>query len=151
MRRRIILGIAAFGLLYLYLLALVYAIGIAAARPTPRWWLGIFSAHSGAILSWLLISHFAVVLIASLLFALFIVRVFGRLSILVAIAFALVIWAIFDAPLAVEAFRSTGFFSKGMWLADTVQIVGVLPALVLLLRRLPSNNRFERSRGSRLR
>jgi hypothetical protein len=146
MRRRIILGIAAFGLLYLYLLALVYAIGVAAAWPTPRWWLGIFSAHRGAILSWLLISHLVVVLIVSLLFALIIVRVFGSLSISVAITFALVIWAIFDAPLALDAFRSTGFFSKGIWLADTVQFVGVLPVLVLLLRRLPSNNRFERSR-----
>jgi hypothetical protein len=146
-RRRIILGIAAFGLLYLYLLALVYAIGLAAAWPTPRWWVGAFSAHRGAILSWLLISHLAVVVIVSLLFAWIIVRVYGRLSIAVSIVFALVIWGLFDAPLTLDAFRGDGFFSKGIWLADTVQFIGALPVLVLLLRRLPSNNRFERSRG----
>jgi hypothetical protein len=145
-RRRIILGIAAFGLLYLYMVSLVYAIGLAAAWPTPRWWVGAFSAHRGAILSWLLISHLAVVAIVSLLFAWIIVRVYGRLSVPVSLAFALAIWGVFEAPLTLDAFGGDGFFSKGIWLADTVQFIGALPTLVLLLRRLPSNNRFERSR-----
>jgi hypothetical protein len=144
--RRIILGIAAIGLLYLYLVVLVYVIGLAAAWPTPRWWVGTFSVHRGAMLSWLLLSHLVVVVIVSLLFAWIIVRVYGRLSIPVSISFALVIWGLFDAPLTLGAFRSDGFFSKGLWLADTIQFVAVLPALVLLLRRLPSNNRLERSR-----
>lgn len=146
-RRRIILGIVAFGLLYLYLVALVFAIGLAAAWPTPRWLVGAFSAHRGAILSWLLVSHLTVVAIVSLLFAWIIVRVYGRLSILVSVSFAAVICGVFDAPLAFDAFRSDGSFSKGIWLADTVQFIGALPALVLLLRRLPSNNRLERLQG----
>jgi hypothetical protein len=147
MRRGIILGIAALGLLYLYLVALVYAVGLAAAWPTPRGWLGTFSTHRGAILSWLFIAHLSAVLIVSVPFAWIIVRFYRRFSIALSIAFGLVIWGISDAPLAVDAFRNYGTFSRGFWLADTVQFVGTLPALVLLLRRLPSNKRLERSRA----
>lgn len=144
MRRRIILGIAAIGLLYIYTIALVYAIGAIAAQPLPAWWVEFFSSRHDAILPWLLISHLLVVLLVSLAFAWIIVRVYGRLSVPVSFAFALVIWGLFEAPLTLDAFRSDAFFSKGLWLADTVQFVGALPALVLLLRRLPSTNRFER-------
>ena len=144
MRRRIILGVAAIGLLYCYVVALVYAIDAIAAQPVPGWWVGIFSGHRSAILPWLLISHLVVVLFVSLAFAWIIVRVYGRLSVPVSITFALVIWGVFEAPLAIDALRSDGFFSKGIWLADTVQFVAALPALVLLLRRRPSTNPFER-------
>jgi hypothetical protein len=82
----------------------------------------------------------------SLPFAWIIARVYGRFSIALSIAFGLVIWGIFDAPLTLDAFRSYGLFSKGFWLVDTVEFVGTLPALVLLLRRLPSNQRLVRSR-----
>jgi hypothetical protein len=148
MRRGIISGIAALGLLYFYLVALVYAVGARVAWPTPRWWLDTFSAHRGAILSWLFISHLTAVLIVSLPFAWIIARFYGRFSIALSIAFGLVIWGIFDAPLILDAFRSYGLFSKGFWLVNTVEFVGTLPALVHLLRRLPSNQRFERSRGA---
>jgi hypothetical protein len=147
-RRQIILGIAAIGLVYFYLVALVYASGVMAAQPVPAWWLGIFSARRGAILPWLLISHLVVVLLVSLAFAWVIVHFYGRFSIRVSIAISLVIWGVVEAPLGIDAFRSDGFFSKGIWLADTVQYVGALPALVLLLRSLPSNNRLERSRAA---
>jgi hypothetical protein len=145
--RRVILGIAAFGLLYLYLVALSYTVGAGAAWPTPRWWIGTFSAHRGAILSWLWLSHLGAVLIVSFPFAWIVTRVYGRFSTALSIAFALATWGIFDAPLALDAFRSYGFFAKGMWLSDTVEFVVALPAMVLLLRRLSSNHRFERSPG----
>ena len=149
MRRQIILGIAAIGLLYFYLLALVYASGVMAAQPVPSWWLGIFSARHGAILPWLLISHLVVVLLVSLAFASVIARFYGRLSVRVSIAISLVIWGLVEAPLGIDAFRSHDFFSKGIWLADTVQYVAALPALVLLLRSLSSNNSSS-DRGSHL-
>jgi hypothetical protein len=110
----------------------------------PVWWVEIFSGRRGAILSLILIFHLIVVLLVSLAFAWIIVRVYGRFSVPVSIAFALVIWGLFEAPLTLDAFRSDGLFSKGLWLADTVQFAGALPALILLLRRLPSTNRFER-------
>jgi hypothetical protein len=144
--RRIVLGIAAFGLLYLYLVALSYIVGAGAAWPTPRWWIAVFSAHRGAILSWLLLSHLGAILIVSFPFAWIIARVYGRFSTALSIVFALVAWGIFDAPLALDAFRSYGFFAKAVWLSDTVEFVGALPSMVLLLRRLSSNQRFERSR-----
>jgi hypothetical protein len=147
-RRRIVLAVVAFGLLYFYVAVLVYAIGVVAAWPTPRWWISALSARRGALLSWLLISHFGVVLLVSLPFAWTIIRVYGRFSIFVAFAFALVIWGTFVAPLTLDALRGDGFFRKGLWLADTIQFLGTLPALVQLLRHLPSGNRFERLRAS---
>ncbi len=145
--RRIILGVAAIGLLYCYLVALVYAVGVIAAQPVPGWWVGIISGHRSATLTWLLISHLVVVLLVSLAVAWIIVRVYGRVSVPVSITFALVIWGVFEAPLAIDAFRSEGFFSKGLWLADTIQFVGALPGLVLLLRGLLSHSRLKQSRA----
>jgi hypothetical protein len=144
-RRIIVLGVVAIGLVYLYVLALVYGIGVNAAQRVPSWWSEIFPMRSA--LSWALISHFVVVLLVSLPFAWAIVRVYGRLSIAVSLGVALLIWGLFEAPLTLDALRSGGLFSKGLWLADTVQFIASLPILVLLFRRLlPSNNRFERSR-----
>jgi hypothetical protein len=140
-RRVIVLGVVAIGLVNLYVLALVYGIGVNAAQRVPSWWSEVFPTRS--TLSWALISHFVVVLLVSLPFAWTIVRVYGRLSIAVSLGVALLIWGLFEAPLAFDALRSNGFFSKALWLADTVQIIASLPVLVLLFRRLSSNNRFE--------
>jgi len=141
-RRRIILVIAAIGLVYLYVLALVYVIGVIAAQRVPAWWAHVFSTRRSAGLSWLLITHFAVVVLVSLPFAWIVVRAYGRFSVAVSFTFALIIWGLFEAPLLHDAFRSDGVFPRVLWFADTIQFIGSLPVLVLLLRRLPSNNRF---------
>jgi hypothetical protein len=142
-RRVVVLGVVAIGLVYLYALALVYGIGVNAALRVPSWWAEILPTRS--TLSWALSSHFVVVLLVSLPFAWTIVRVYGRSSIAVSLGVALLIWGLFEAPSTVDALRSDGFFSKWLWLADTVQFIASLPVLVLLFRRLPSNNRIERS------
>jgi len=147
-RRVIILVIVAIGLVYLHVVALVYGIGLIAAQRVPDWWAGVFSTRRSADLSWVLSSHFAVVLLVSLPFAWIVVRAYGRFSVTVSIAFGLMIWGLFEAPLMLDAFRTSGVFPRALWFADTIQFIGSLPILVLLLRRLPSNSRFERSRAA---
>jgi hypothetical protein len=142
MRRGIFLGIVVIGLAYLYVLALVYGIGVVAAQSVLSWWPAPFSTRRSAALSWILFSHFVVVLLVTVPFAWIIARAYGRFSLAVSFAISLVIWSLFEAPLMLDAFRSAGIFSKGIWFADTIKFVGSLPLLVLLFRRLPSNNRF---------
>jgi len=144
-RRHIILVIAAIGLAYFYVLVLVYGIGVTAAQPVPTWWAGVFSTRHSASLSWVVVSHLVVVLLASVPFAWIIARAYGRFSVAVSLAIALMIWGMFEAPLMLDAFRAN-MFSRVLWFADTIQFIGSLPLLVLLFQRLPSNNRFERSR-----
>jgi hypothetical protein len=145
MWHRVILGIVAIGLVYFYVYALVNGIGLAAAQPVPVFWAAIFpTRHSGA-LSWVVISHFAVVLLVSLPFAWIIVRVYGRFSVLVSFAIALLIWGVFEAPLMLYAFEGSSVFWRGLWLADTVQLIGSLPVLAALLRRLAPRSQLEQS------
>jgi hypothetical protein len=145
-RRVIILGIVAIGLAYLYVLALVYGIGVNAAQGVPAWWFEFFSIRHSAVRSWVLISHALVVLFVSMPFAWMIARAYGRFSVWVSLFIAIMIWGSFEAPLMLDAFRSDGGFPRALWFADTIQFIGSLPVLVLLFRRLPSSNRFERSR-----
>jgi hypothetical protein len=144
-RRVILLGIVAIALAYLYILALVYGIGVNAAQRVPAWWSEFFSTRPSSVRSWVFISHAVVVLLVSMPFAWVVVRAYGRFSVRVSAAIAIIIWGLFEAPLMRDAFGSDGAFPRALWLADTIQFIGSLPLLVLLFRRLPSNNRFERS------
>ena len=148
MRRAFVLSIVAIGLAYLYVLALVYGIGVNAAQGVPAWWSEFFSIRHSAIRSWVLISHVVVVLLVSMPFAWVIVRAYGRFSVWVSLSIAIVIWSLFEAPLMLDAFRSDGGFPLALWFADSIQFMASLPVLVLLFRRLPSNNYFERPRGA---
>ena len=148
MRRAIILGIVAIALAYLYLMALVYGIGVNAAQGVPAWWSEFFSTRHNSARSWVLISHAVAVLLISMPFAWMLARAYGRIGVWVSLAIAIAIWGLFEAPLMLDAFRSDGVFLRALWFADTIQFLGSLPVLVLLFRRLPSNHRLERSRGA---
>jgi hypothetical protein len=147
-RRAIIFGIVAIGLAYLYVLVLVYGIGVNAAQGVPAWWSEFFSIRHSAVRSWVLISHAVVVLLVSMPFAWVIARAYGRFSVWVSFAIAIMIWGLFEAPLMLDAFGSDGVFPRALWFADTIQFIGSLPVLVLLFRRLPSNHRLERSQAA---
>jgi hypothetical protein len=147
-RRVIILGIVAIGLAYLYVMALVYGIGVNAAQGVPTWWSEFFSTRHSSVRSWVLISHALAVLLISLPFAWVIARAYGRIGVWVSLAIAITIWGLFEAPLMLDSFRSDGVFLRALWFADTIQFVGSLPVLVLFFRRLPSKNRLERSRAA---
>jgi hypothetical protein len=145
-RRVVILVIVAIGLAYLYVMALAYGIGVNAAQGVPTWWSEFFSSRHSSVRSWVLISHAIAVLLITLPFAWVIARAYGRISVWVSLAIAIAIWGLFEAPLMLDAFRSDGVFPRALWFSDTIQFVGSLPVLVLIFRRLPFNNRLERSR-----
>jgi hypothetical protein len=147
-RRGIVLGVVAIGLAYLYVLALVYGIGVNAAQRVPAWWSEFFSTPHSSIRSWVLISHIVVVLLISIPFAWIIARAYGRFSAAVSLAIAIMIWSWCEAPLMLDALRTNGVFARALWFADSSQFIGSLPVLVLLFRRMPSNNRLERSRDA---
>jgi hypothetical protein len=136
LRRNILLGIIAIGLTYLYVLALIYGIGLVAALPVPAFWAEIFPTRHGAAASWILSSHFAVVLLISAPFAWMIARACGRFSTVVSLSVALLILALFEVPLILASINGGATFPWWVWLADIVQFAGSLPILVLLLRRL---------------
>jgi hypothetical protein len=142
MRRPVVLVIAPFAIFALYLVALAHVIRFAAVQPTPRWWIAMFPTWRSASLTWLLCVHAAAVAFASLPFAWVVSRLYGRFAVYVSGVIAVVVWGVLEAPLAVEVTKNPRFFLKGMWLADTLQFLLILPALVWLLRKLPSNNRW---------
>ena len=138
-RRNILLGVIAVALTYLYVLALVYAIGLVAALPVPATWAGLFpTRHSGAA-SWILISHFVVVVLVSVPFAWMFARVFGRVSIALSMCVAVLILCLFEIPLVLANFNGGAVFPWWVWLTDVTQFAGSLPVLVLLFRRLGTN------------
>lgn len=139
-RRNILLGVVALGLTYLYVLALVYGIGIVAALPVPARWAGVFPTRHSAAASWILISHFLVVLLVSAPFAWMIARACGRFSVAVSVTVALLILALFEIPLILASANGGAIFPWWVWLADIAQFAGSLPILVLLCRRLRANN-----------
>lgn len=148
-RRRLIFGSMAIGLFALYVIALIYAIGVVAAWRVPKWWAEPFSTRHASALSWLFISHMAVILVVSLAFAWVIARVFGPLSLWVSVIFGLATWVVFEAPPMFSAFSSGIFLPMGFWIADTIQLIGSLPVLVWLFQRPAGAVKevIERSRG----
>jgi hypothetical protein len=102
-RRHIVLGITAIAITYLYIIALVYAIGVSAAQATPGWWVDVFSNHRAANLAWLFISHGAAIFLVSLPCAWVVARLYGTSGVIVSFAITLVIWGVFDAPLISNA------------------------------------------------
>ena len=138
MRRNIFLGVVAVALTYLYVLALVYGIGLVAALPVPATWARVFpTRHSGAA-SWILTSHFVVVVLVSVPFAWMFIRAFGRASVALSIGVALLILALFEIPLILANANGGAVFPWWVWLTDVAQFAGSLPILVLLFRRLRS-------------
>jgi hypothetical protein len=139
-RQRVILAVAAVPIAYVYLLALTYATGFAISVFPPRWWLAAFPSSGTAVLSWVSFAHTLAVVVVSVPFAWVIGRLYGRLSLYVAIAVGVVIWLLFETPAVIDLVRSPRF--RSFWFADTLVFVLALPSLVWLLGKLPSNNRW---------
>jgi hypothetical protein len=139
MRRNILLGVIAAALTYLYVLALVYAIGLVAALPVPATWAGLFPTRHSAATSWILISHFVVVVLVSVPFAWMFGRAFGRISVALSIGVAVLILGLFEIPLILANFNGGAVFPWWVWLTDVAQFAGSLPVLVQLFRRFGNN------------
>jgi hypothetical protein len=144
--RRIVLGVLALGLAWLYVKVLVVTIGVAAAQEPPLWWSPLFTTHMSAVLTWMVLCHTTAVLIVALPFAYTIARLYGRVGVLLALAITIALYAIDPLPAALAFFQTSSTHTKIITLFDAVKLVGILPGLVWVFIRLTSNNRFERSR-----
>ncbi len=144
MRRRIILAFAAVAIACLYLFALTYAIGVAAALPTPSWGLGLISNRAYSTLMWLHLFHAVAVALVSLPFAYVISVAYCRFGVWLALATTIAICSVIQIPSLIEFFEKAGATLRAIWVLDTIELVGLLPMFVWMLRRLPSNYRLER-------
>lgn len=142
MRNALLVSIALVAL-YLYNYFLVFTIGQFASQPQPPWWGSLFSTRGHAALTWMVLCHTAAVLIVSSPFAYLIHRAYGRSGPLIALGMTLTIFVLFALPAwhylgdSPTRFKLVAFF-------DGLKLIAVLPALVLGLNMLPSNQRLER-------
>jgi hypothetical protein len=142
LRHPIVLTAVAAGLVVLYLFAFLYMVAFVAIQPTPVWWRSAFGTHRSAELSWLFSFHAAGVVLVSVPFAFVIAHVYRRLGVAVACVVTLVVWGTVDASSMTDAFKSTAFGARGFWIANSLELLGSLPAFVWLVQHLPSNNRW---------
>jgi hypothetical protein len=107
----------------------------------------MFSTRVNAATAWMVLCHSAAVLIVSVPFAYLIHRTYGRHGPLVALAMTLTLFVIFALP----AWRYLGDAStrqRVVTLLDQIKLIGVLPALVWLLGKLPPKQRLSGVRTS---
>jgi hypothetical protein len=144
MRRLLFLLLACLGLLCAYGYGLVYVTGYAAALPIPRrgflWW--------GALLDTL------VLVLISLPVALLVSRFGGRRATAVALMMTVALFAATVLPSLIEDISRGAFagFRTPMRLYIAfgyLELIAVLPLLVWLLRKLPSNKRWSGPRRAR--
>ena len=147
MRHRIILGVVALSLAWLYVKVLVLTIGVASAQALPPWWNQPFTVHINAAITWIVVCHTAAVLVVALPFAYAIARLYGRIGILLALGLTMALYAIDPLPAVLEYFHTSSTHTKIITLFDAVKLLGILPGLVWVFTPLTSNNRLERSRG----
>jgi hypothetical protein len=123
--------------------AFVCMVAFVAFQQTPVWWLNAFATFRSGRLAWLFSFHAAGAVLVSTPFAFIIARVYRRFGVLVASVITLVVWGTIEASLMSDAFKSGAFGARGFWIADSVELLGFLPALVWLAQHLPSNNRWK--------
>jgi hypothetical protein len=140
--KRIVLLIACIGLLYAYHYALVWGTGHALTLPIPSAWRASFPTRLSGTLTWMILVHTLAVLIVSIPFALFIARFGGRPAPAIALAFTVVFFAIFSLPALIEFFGTLPIRQRIVTGLDQIKLILVLPLLVWLMRKLPSNNRW---------
>ena len=144
MRRGIVLALAAAAIAYLYALALIFAIGVATALPTPSWGLGVLSNRAHSMLVWMHLIQVAAIVLVSLPFAYVITVTYRRFGVWLALGTTIVICGAIEIPVLIEFFGSVSLFLGASLILNAVELVLVLPTLVSMMRRLPSNYRLER-------
>jgi hypothetical protein len=83
------------------------------------------------------------VLVVSVPFAYLIQRLYGRYGPAVALAMTLTLFVVFALP-ALRYLSDSPTRLKVVTIFDQIKLVGVLPVLVWVLGKLPSNHRFGR-------
>ena len=151
MWRLIFLVAITVALAFAYALVLTMLIGIAIPVPVPRFWFETIPTRLAPYLSWMATWHTFAVFVASVLPALVISRLYPRRWLIVSVAIALAPMCLFFFPARVAMFPEASLSLKLVWVFDCLKYLGMLPLLVWVARRLPSNNAFERPRGEQLR
>jgi hypothetical protein len=140
--KRLVLVIACAGLLYIYLYALVWGTGHASALPIPSSWLRLFPTRLSGTLTWMILVHTLAVATISVPFAWVIARFGGRRAPLVALAMTVTLIILFSLPPLITFFGTFPTRMKVVSAFDQIKLLGMLPLLVWLIGKLPSNNRW---------
>jgi fucose permease len=140
--KRIALLIACAGLICAYQYALVWGIRHALALPIPSAWLSVFPTRISGTLTWAVLIHIVAILIVSVPFALLIARFGGPRAPVVALAITVILFFVFWLPPLIQHFGITPSRTLVVSAFDYLKLFLVLPILVWLVRKLPSNNRW---------
>jgi hypothetical protein len=142
MRATLVVLITGVALFWVYNTVLVWTIGHAMALPQPRHWAGLFANRLSGVLTWMILVHTAAIVVASSPFAFLIAHFYGRRAAGFALLITVVTFALFSLPSLLAYFRTFSTRMQLITVFDNLKLLLVLPALVLLMRKLPSNNRW---------
>jgi hypothetical protein len=137
MRRQLFLAVACLGLACAYGYALWWAFGYEAALPMPRWWTWF----------WMILTDTVTLILVSVPVAALVARFGGRHATAVALGITVALFAVTVAPTLVQ---DAGAFARSPHAAfmltmqgfGYIKLILVLPLLVWLFSKLPSNNRW---------
>jgi hypothetical protein len=142
MRATLVVLITGVALFWVYNTVLVWTIGHAMALPQPRQWAGLFATRLSGVLTWMILVHTAAIVVASSPFAFLIAHFYGRRAAGFALLITVVTFALFSLPSLLAYFRTFSTRMQLITVFDNLKLLLVLPALVLLMRKLASNNRW---------
>lgn len=143
MVKRIALIVLALGVAWLYSYVLIAATGYVTAIPIETGWLALFPTRQSAVLTWMVLWHTLAIFVVSAPFGLLIYRAFGRRGIVVALLVTLALFSI-QLPYLGELFRGQPVRFQIVAAFDLLKLIGILPCIVWIFSRLPSNQRSER-------
>ncbi len=142
MRTTLVVVATSIALLLLYSNILTWTIGYAMALPEPSQWAGLFPTRVSGVLTWMQLAHTTALLAASIPFAFFVAHFYGRRGVWVALGITAALLTWISLPGLVQAFATSSPRDQVITAFDNLKLLLVLPLLVLLFRRLPSNNRW---------
>ena len=140
---RVVLVVAFLGLGYVYASALLGGTWYASQIPIPAAWIGVFSNRIIGVLAWMIAIQMLAVVVLSVPFAYLIGRIGAGYGPVIALAMTLAIFFVFSWSSFLTLFNQPLPTSTRIVTAfDQTKFIWVLPLLVWLLRKLPSNNRW---------
>jgi hypothetical protein len=142
MRTTLVVLLTCVVLFWVYNFILVWTIGCALALPQPSQWSELFPSRLSGVLAWMQLAHTAAIVVASVPFAFLIAHFYGRRAAGLALLITGASVALFSLPALVEYFATFSPRMRVITVFDNLKLLFVLPALVWLMRGLPSNNRW---------
>ena len=142
MRTTLVVLVSCIALFWVYNPVLTWTIGHALALPQPSVWSEVFPSRLSGVLTWMRLAHTAAIVVASVPFAFLIAHFYGRRAAGLALLITGASVALFSLPALVEYFATFSPRMRVITVFDNLKLLFVLPALVWLMRGLPSNNRW---------